>query len=76
MDVRREAEVARGFDAAERAIGAVRIVVVSHGVNTLSPVEETSLDDWNAVVDTNLTGAFLVAREAVRRCARAETAAS
>jgi len=67
MDVRREDDVARGFDAAERAIGAVRLVVVSHGVNTLSPIEETSLDDWNAVVGTNLTGAFLVAREAVRR---------
>jgi NAD(P)-dependent dehydrogenase (short-subunit alcohol dehydrogenase family) len=30
------------------------------------PVDELALEDWNAVVATNLTGAFLCAREAFR----------
>ena len=30
------------------------------------PMEELSLDQWRAVVDTNLTGAFLCARQAIR----------
>ena len=31
-----------------------------------APLEDTSLEQWQAVVDTNLTGAFLCAREAFR----------
>jgi NAD(P)-dependent dehydrogenase (short-subunit alcohol dehydrogenase family) len=31
-----------------------------------APVEDLSLEDWQAVVDVNLTGAFLCAREAIR----------
>jgi NAD(P)-dependent dehydrogenase (short-subunit alcohol dehydrogenase family) len=31
-----------------------------------APVEDVALEDWQAVVTTNLTGAFLCAREAVR----------
>jgi NAD(P)-dependent dehydrogenase (short-subunit alcohol dehydrogenase family) len=67
MDARREEDVARAFDTAERGLGAVDVAVVSHGVNQLSRVEETPLETWRAVVDTNLTGVFLIVREAVRR---------
>jgi NAD(P)-dependent dehydrogenase (short-subunit alcohol dehydrogenase family) len=31
-----------------------------------APIEDTELDDWNAVVATNLTGSFLCAQEAFR----------
>jgi NAD(P)-dependent dehydrogenase (short-subunit alcohol dehydrogenase family) len=67
VDVRIEDEVARAFDAAERALGPVDAAVACHGVNTLARVEESTLAAWNDIVATNLTGVFLVAREAARR---------
>ena len=67
MDARLEDQVAGAFDDAERALGPLQAVIVSHGVNTLARVEESTLAAWNDVVAANLTGAFLVAREAARR---------
>jgi NAD(P)-dependent dehydrogenase (short-subunit alcohol dehydrogenase family) len=67
MDVRREEDVARAFAGAERDLGPLDVVVACHGVNSLARVEDITLPSWNEVVETNLTGAFLVAREAARR---------
>lgn len=67
MDARREDEVRGAFDAAEAALGPVEVAVASHGVNTLARAEEMAIEAWNDVVATNLTGVFLVAREAARR---------
>ncbi|GAM06780.1 SDR family NAD(P)-dependent oxidoreductase [Novosphingobium sp. MBES04] len=38
------------------------IVINNAGVTITSPALETSLDDWNRVLSTDLTGVFLVAR--------------
>ena len=38
------------------------IVINNAGVTFTSPALETSLDDWNRVLSTDLTGVFLVAR--------------
>jgi len=67
MDARREEEVRGAFDAAESALGPVEVAVASHGVNTLARAEEMAIEAWNDVLATNLTGVFLVAREAARR---------
>src|SRR5689334_15357225 len=67
MDVRREPDVIRGFRTADRGLGTVDVLVACHGVNILSRVQDTPLAKWSTVVATNLTGTFLVAREAVRR---------
>jgi NAD(P)-dependent dehydrogenase (short-subunit alcohol dehydrogenase family) len=67
MDVRREPDVARGFTLADRGLGAVDVLIACHGVNLLSRVEDTPLAKWRTIVATNLTGTFLLAREAVRR---------
>jgi gluconate 5-dehydrogenase len=48
--------------AAATAIGAVDILVNNTGINRRGPLEHTPLADWNAVLQTNLTSAFLVAR--------------
>jgi glucose 1-dehydrogenase len=66
-DVSKEDEVIALFDAAERAFGPPDIVVSNAGLQRDKPVAEMSLDDWNGVISVNLTGGFLVAREAVRR---------
>lgn len=66
-DVSREDEVERLFEETVDAFGRVDVVVANSGIQKDAPVAEMTLDDWRAVMDTNLTGQFLCCREAVRR---------
>jgi NAD(P)-dependent dehydrogenase (short-subunit alcohol dehydrogenase family) len=66
-DVTVERSVVDLFAAAVRDHGRVDVLVNNAGVfGPRVPIEEVELLDWNAVVATNLTGAFLCAREAMR----------
>jgi NAD(P)-dependent dehydrogenase (short-subunit alcohol dehydrogenase family) len=65
-DVTKEADVARLFAETKRAFGRVDIVVNNAGVPSATPVDEMTLDYWNEVVAVNLTGPFLMSREAVK----------
>ncbi len=65
-DVTDESAVADAFDAAS-AEGLVTDVVHAAGVASVGPVTDITLDAWRHVVDVNLTGSFIVAREAARR---------
>jgi len=69
FDVTDEAEVIAAFDAVERDIGPVGICVNNAGIQIRGPVADYRLEDWNRIVATNLTSAFLVGREAGRRMA-------
>jgi NAD(P)-dependent dehydrogenase (short-subunit alcohol dehydrogenase family) len=42
--------------------GAAGLVVPAAGVVSFAPVEETTPDDFAAILDTNLTGVFLLVR--------------
>ena len=66
-DVSREEDVVRLFDDAAAAFGRIDILVSNSGVQKDAAVADMSLADWNTVIDVNLTGQFLCAREAVRR---------
>ncbi len=46
--------------------GRVDILVNNAGMENQRPFLEMSLDDWEKVVSVNLTGAFLMSREALR----------
>jgi NAD(P)-dependent dehydrogenase (short-subunit alcohol dehydrogenase family) len=65
-DVTDESSVRRAFDAAAEE-GAVTDVVDAAGTALVSPLDELSLSEWRRVLDVNLTGSFLVTREAARR---------
>jgi NAD(P)-dependent dehydrogenase (short-subunit alcohol dehydrogenase family) len=54
------------FDEAQRH-GPLNDVVHAAGVAALGPVSETSLDEWQHLIDVNLTGTFLILREAAHR---------
>jgi NAD(P)-dependent dehydrogenase (short-subunit alcohol dehydrogenase family) len=70
-DVTKQADVERMVDEAERAIGPIDILVNNAGVNIRGPAHELSEADWDAVVDINLKGPFLVSRVlGPRMCAR------
>ena len=45
--------------------GRVDILVNNAGINVRCAVEEFTLEDWNRVISTNLTGAFLLCRSFV-----------
>ena len=38
--------------------GKLDIVIANAGLGKFAPIDELSLEDWNAMIDTNLTGAF------------------
>jgi NAD(P)-dependent dehydrogenase (short-subunit alcohol dehydrogenase family) len=58
-----EADIARAVDAAVRA-GRLTVAVANAGTGTLGPVTATSLEQWDAVLATNLTGTFLTFKHA------------
>jgi len=62
MDVTDEGSVRRGFEA----LGPVTDIVHCAGSVLVGPIAETSVAEFRAAVDTNLLGAFLIAREAAR----------
>jgi NAD(P)-dependent dehydrogenase (short-subunit alcohol dehydrogenase family) len=67
-DVRDPDAVAALFEATVGAFGRVDVLFNNAGVfGVPAAFDEVSAEDWRAVVDTNLTGAFLCAREAFRR---------
>jgi NAD(P)-dependent dehydrogenase (short-subunit alcohol dehydrogenase family) len=66
-DVTRSRSVADLFAAAREAFGRVDVLVNNAGVSARGvPLDELTDDDWRAVVETNLTGAFYCTREAFR----------
>lgn len=67
MDATAPADVARIFDAAERAGGAPELVAYNAGNAHLSPLLETSDADFEAVWRLACFGGFLAGREAARR---------
>ena len=69
-DVSKETEVASMFDRLRAELGTVDIVVANAGIQRDAPLTEMTLSQWNRVLEVNLTGQFLCAREAVREFRR------
>jgi NAD(P)-dependent dehydrogenase (short-subunit alcohol dehydrogenase family) len=69
-DVRQEGEVESLFRAADREFGGVDILVNNAGVGIFKNLEEMSLEEWNSVIETNVTGVFLCSRAAIPRMRR------
>lgn len=65
-DVSDEQQVIALFDQAVDAFGRLDTLVSNAGVEKPSPIQDMSLEDWKTVLDVNLTGQFLCARQAVR----------
>jgi 3-oxoacyl-[acyl-carrier protein] reductase len=65
-DVRDATAVDEAFAAVEAAQGPVEVLVANAGVTRDQLLALMSEDDFEVVLDTNLTGAYRVARRAVR----------
>ena len=69
-DVTSEKQVQALFRRMIEEFGTIDILVNNAGVRKDAPFERMSLADWNLVLNINLTGQFLCAREAVREFKR------
>jgi NAD(P)-dependent dehydrogenase (short-subunit alcohol dehydrogenase family) len=66
-DVVHEASVQHLFERARERFGRIDLLFNNAGTfGRSAPIEDMSLENWKLVVDTNLTGAYLCAREAFR----------
>src|SRR3954464_7567399 len=65
-DVSKEDEVLAMFQAMYKEFGTIDILVNNAGLQKDSTFIDMTLADWQKVIDVNLTGQFLCAREAAR----------
>jgi glucose 1-dehydrogenase len=69
-DVSNEEQVVAMFQQAIQALGTIDILVANAGLQRDSAFHEMSLTQWKTVIDVNLTGQFLCAREALKEFMR------
>lgn len=65
-DIGKEDDVERLVKQTMEQLGGLDLLVNNAGIEKQIPLVEMSLQDWNAVLQTNLTGAFLCLREAAK----------
>jgi gluconate 5-dehydrogenase len=66
FDITDADQVVAGVAEAERVAGPIRILVNNAGVQHRVPLLDLDPADWQRVIDTNLTSAFLVGRTVAR----------
>jgi gluconate 5-dehydrogenase len=67
FDITDEAAVASAFAQFDAAQVDIDILVNNAGIQLRKPMVELSTREWRQVIETNLTSAFVVGREAARR---------
>jgi glucose 1-dehydrogenase len=65
-DVAVEPQVLAMFDRMFDEFGRIDILVANSGLQLNAPVDEMTIEQWQRVIDINLTGQFICAREAIR----------
>lgn len=66
-DVAKSAQVRRLFDEAEKALGALDIVIANAGVHIQKPLAESTEADYDYIFNVNTRGVFFTLQEAARR---------
>ena len=65
-DVTRQDEVATMLDRMTAELGGIDIAVCNAGIVSVTPMLDMSLDEFQRIQDTNVTGVFLTAQAAAR----------
>jgi len=66
-DVRREKDVEALMKGAEAEFGGIDVLVNNAGVGLFKLLEQMTLEEWNSIIETNVTGVFLCCRAAIPR---------
>ena len=66
-DVRREDAVESLFREVDARFGGLDVLVNNAGVGFFKNLEAMSLEEWNTILETNVTGVFLCCRAAIPR---------
>jgi NAD(P)-dependent dehydrogenase (short-subunit alcohol dehydrogenase family) len=61
-DVKNPDSIQEMVEATLSQFGRIDVLINNAGISWGAPVEEMRLEDWNKVIDTNLTGTFLCAK--------------
>ena len=64
VDLRNEKACRAAVDEAARRLGRLDILINNAGMNIRKPPQDLSLADWNEVMETNLTSAFVASQAA------------
>jgi len=66
FDVTNQTMVIKTVDIIEQEVGPIGVLVNNAGIHRRAPFESLSLSDWQMVMDTNLTSAFIVSQAVAR----------
>jgi glucose 1-dehydrogenase len=67
VDVRKQAQLDRAMDRTVTELGPIWVAVANAGINRSGTILTLTEEDWQAVIDINLTGVFLTLQSAARR---------
>ncbi len=70
-DLRKPSDISALFSEADERYGSVDILINNAGYGIWKSPLELTVEEWDGVIDTNLRGAFLCAREAALRMKKA-----
>jgi len=60
------AQVEENVTRIEREVGPIDVLINNAGIHRRAPLAEMSLEDWQAVIDVNLTSVFIMSRCVVK----------
>lgn len=66
-DVRKYEDEEKAVELIVEKFGKLDIVIANAGVGIFSSIEDMSLEDWNTMIDTNLTGVFHTLKASVKQ---------
>ncbi len=61
-DVSRPEDIKSLVQTTERSLGSIEILVNNAGIGHFAPIQESSEEDWDATLDTNLKAVFLLSK--------------
>ena len=64
VDVSDEQSIQKAIEASVKRFGNIYALINNAAILNNKPISELSLDEWNRVIGTNLTGTFICAKHA------------
>ncbi len=62
FDVTNKEEIENRINEIESKIGEIDVLINNAGIHRRAPLEDLSIDQWNEVINTNLTSVFIVSQ--------------